>query len=618
MKNDTKFDHLRPINVTDDEWSKICSTFISEGIRQEKHFSKEGGTFVGSPSEISNKELKESQDFTDKFYENNQQPIIVRDRNLDHILKKAGIENPRISLMAEGIAFGSLTEAETASGQYVPGWSNARTFDREQTLAELLLLQDSAFIKCHTDPNGASLVKNFENYVIGNGIKVSTASMEVNEVISRFRKINKMNIKDKHIARGFFIEGEYFMIFNPIPKTGDVKVVRSPAREITEVITEKGDRDTIIGYKREYESDKGFKTSYYPDINYFLLRDLKAISPDSRFRNNQLKTSKVIQFIKYGNDDELRGRVPMQPIIRFMKYYEDWVIDRIRLNHERSKVVWVRKIDPSASGSNYIATNPFSIPRGGLILTEVPGLSYSILNAEINADDSKEDGLSILYSIAGGMVFPLFIMTQRVDEQSYATVKGSSNPFVVMIESYQDLLKEHMKDMYRTVIMYAIYNGTLDKTVSIPRYLLDDELIGDVVSKVGEMLKEKASTEDIIKEAKNKLKPTSKNVKINTEDIPIGIIFPSVIKDNVLDQAKVLAIYNSIGIASKATMSSMAGFDWNEEITKLLDEKKLNLGNKQTPGQPNPGDTSIDGNRDETSDNQKDSSRESVMVNINI
>ena len=117
MKNDTKFDHLRPINVTDDEWSKICNTFINEGIRQEKHFSKEGGTFVGSPSEISNKELKESQDFTDKFYENNQQPIIVRDRNLDHILKKAGIENPRISLMAEGIAFGSLTEAETASGQ---------------------------------------------------------------------------------------------------------------------------------------------------------------------------------------------------------------------------------------------------------------------------------------------------------------------------------------------------------------------------------------------------------------------------------------------------------------------------------------------------------------------
>ena len=70
--------------------------------------------------------------------------------------------------------------------------------------------------------------------------------------------------------------------------------------------------------------------------------------------------------------------------MRFLKYYEDFVTDRIVLNHERSKVVWVRIVKgnkPIEGGRGQYG------PRGGQILTQTPQLEWKALSANIGADD---------------------------------------------------------------------------------------------------------------------------------------------------------------------------------------------------------------------------------------
>ena len=64
------------------------------------------------------------------------------------------------------------------------------------TNSELWLIQDACWTKYALDPLINGIVDNYIDYVIGTGITVSTPVKEVNEVISEFRRINSMEIKD--------------------------------------------------------------------------------------------------------------------------------------------------------------------------------------------------------------------------------------------------------------------------------------------------------------------------------------------------------------------------------------------------------------------------------------
>lgn len=580
---------LRPLNVSDEEWTKVVRTLVSEGARQEKEFHKYSQSVDTTAVMLSN--------YTDPMYnayEAAQAPVLIIDKSLERI---AGENIKNMTLVKEGV---------TASGVYIKGWDTAISFQRTQSLADLLLLQDSAFYRAHTDPHGSALVNNFVNFVVGTGVKVTAGNKEVNKAINHFRQINKMSLVDKNKARGLFIDGEYFMVYHPKGK-GDLLVRRAPAREIEEIETQSGDKDTILAYKRTwYEENGKTESKWYPDIFYVDRRDDKFVNPSKHVSYARNHGTTMMQFIKWGNDEEIRGRVPMQPILRFMKYYEDWIVDRMRLNHERSKVVWIRTLSELAGpSSSYSTTNPMNVPRGGVIFTETPGIHYRIEAAQISADDVKEDGLAILYCMAAGSQFPLYILTQRIDQQVYASIKKSDNPFFMMIDSWQDLCRENDRDMYHTVVREYVNAGVLPKSVDVPRYLVDDQVIDEAVNKMYEMLLNKSTIEEATKKADTILKKNNgeKATKVNTLDVPIGIHYPPVTKEGALDVAKVLNIYNILGIASKDTLATMAGLDFKKEMLKILAERELGFdqstGNSM-PAKPDgskPGDTTIDGGR---------------------
>jgi len=456
------------------------------------------------------------------------------------------------------------------------GWAPLGMEDaafRIGSVDELSSIQDACFKKYFVDPMGKSIVMNIQNFTIGKGIKVSSIVPEVDEYLKSFRKLNKISEKEKKMVRSAYIEGEYFMSYT---KAGDKVYLRKivPSRVIT-VKTSDDDVEDVLAYEVS-KSSGGGDTYMVKDISRIDKAGVENIGKEP-------KDGKYIQLIRYGEEEFTRGQPPMYPVLRYIKHYEDWLVDRMRLNHERAKVVWIR----SRTGADAsVPANPFSAPKGGLMLEETVNMKYRIESAKLDSGDAKDDGLAILYIIGAGVQLPLHVLTQIASESVYASIKKIDTPFSQMIESNQDMWKEAWDTMYRTAMKLS--GKFTNKKFSVPYYSENSQM--EAMRLINEMTIDEIETEKIIKEATKVLqRKAGKVIKVGIDEVPIDQIFPQVVTEDPLSVAKVLFLHKKMGIVSSQTASEKAGYNWLEELAKLSrepkpEEEKEDGGSETTPG----------------------------------
>jgi len=299
-------------------------------------------------------------------------------------------------------------------------------------------------------------------------------------------------------------------------------------------------------------------------------------------RHKFVKSPTAVQFIKMGIDTEIRGRVPLQPVMKHLKYYEDWLMDRIRLNHERAKVVWVNEIRgrvPENTESKRRA------PQGGVMIVETENVKYRIEKPQINADDAKEDGLSILYTIGAGTSLPIHILNQRSGEEVYASIRKADTPFSQYIRGKQEFFQGEFEKMYREVVEQAVTAGKLPKRVRVPDY--SQESVIEILSSINEMVADGKPTDYIKEQIKKVAKPAVNMKPVETRDIPMGLEFPEIIREDLKAQAEVFKIHKEIGIASAATLAAKAGYNWRQELANILNEGDM-FGEEEEKEKPAP------------------------------
>jgi hypothetical protein len=433
-------------------------------------------------------------------------------------------------------------------------------------------MQAAAFNKYFSDPHCKSIIDNWVYYTVGGGLKVAAENKKVMTVINDFRRKNQMLKREKEFIKMAYLEGELFIAYYIDKSTGQVQIRRIRPFEIKGIETHPGDIETKFAYHWEYEySPAGTEQTYkkdiwIPDTGY---ADYQQLS--NAFKSAKpLQLSPTIQHIKFGIDTEIRGRVPLQPILKYLKYYDDWLMDRIRLNHERAKVVWIKEVRGRMSETTLRERRA---PRGGIMMIETDNVKYRIEKAQINADDAKEDGLAILYAIGAGTNLPIHILNQRSDQAVYASIRKADTPFSQFIRGQQEFLEESFDIMYRQVIKSAVEAGTLPKRVRVPEYT--QEAMDEVLGKINQMAIDGVEDKAIKEEAEKMLRPALTYRPIATVDIPITIEFPEVIREDLEAQAKVFKIHKEIGIVSSATLSAKAGYNWRQELVNMINEKEL-------------------------------------------
>jgi len=444
-----------------------------------------------------------------------------------------------------------------------------------QTTAELQQMQEAVLYKYFNDPHCRSIIENWTHYTIGGGLKIEVDNKKVENVLNQFRYHNQMVKREKDFVRMTFVEGELFIGYYVNPISGQVKVRRIRPQEIKDVESHPGDIETKLSYHWYYNyTPTGTKQSYnkdlwVKDIGYDDLANTGFAEVRGYKSKNTLAENPAVQFIKFGIDTEIRGRVPLQPVMRHLKYYEDWLMDRIRLNHERSKVVWVKEISgrmPETTERQRRA------PAGGVMLVETENVKYRIEKPQINADDAKEDGLGILYTIGAGTSLPIHILNQRADQNVYASIRKADTPFSQYIRGKQEFFGEAFETMYREVLKQAVKAGQLPKTVRVPEYA--QESLISVMSEINTMIHEGKDPEYVTEQAQKMIGGRKATMKpVNTVDIPMSLEFPEIIKEDMEAQAKVMQIHKSLGIVSSATLAKRAGYNWKHELQAMMNEE---------------------------------------------
>jgi len=384
-----------------------------------------------------------------------------------------------------------------------------------------------------------------------------------------------MNIKQKEMVRSAYIEGEYFIVYFAHPD-GTIKWRKIRCKEITDIESHPEDPEVILSYKREFYLNNKINTKYYPDINYDIQKDDELDGQFSNFESD-FEEDAFAQFIKYGEENEKRGRVPMDSILKWSKLYKDWLYDRARLNHERSKVVWIKEFKDLGTDSQ--STQVMRSPKGGMMLIETAKVKYRIENPQINADDVKEDGNSLLYMIGAGVNFPIHILDQRADQAVYSSLKKSSTPFSQRIADNQDFWADNFDKMFRFVLRKNIDAKNIPNKVKVPKFTSARKL-EEIYHTINEMIADNKSDKEIVEMVKPMVEGKQKEISVPTETVFITKIFPEVIREDPFDQARVLALHREMGIASTQTLSEKAGYNWQEELFRMSLNKD-NEANKE-------------------------------------
>ena len=429
--------------------------------------------------------------------------------------------------------------------------------------------------KSTIDPHAKSIVANLTNYTIGTGLQYSCSVDSVDETLREFARENHLETRLKYAVRSRFIYGEHYFFYYIDPQTG-MTYVRDGTRpyDIRAVQTHPEDTEIRLAYGRTKGTDElshlsqdNERYAWFADIDYFEQR-VRADGVSAR-GTGRMSNRRLVQMCKFGNPGDVRGAPPMYPILRFLKYYEDFVTDRIVLNHERSKVVWVRKVMGNRKITGGRAQRG---PVGGQILTETPQLEWKVIKPQINADDVTEDGRLIRLAIAAGVNMPEHLLFQDPSNQVYASIRAQDTPFSQSVRSYQYDWVKDMEVMFRTVLREKVRAGRLPEEVSVETFTLEaaDKLYDELYP----MIKEGADRQEI-RNAVGALAdeaPTTTRV-IPTTEVVIDMKFPEVVQQDPIKTAQESEILHRMGLASKTELAARHGYNY-KQTAKLMSMEK--------------------------------------------
>ena len=441
----------------------------------------------------------------------------------------------------------------------------------------LLQVMQSCEQKAEMDPHGVSIVKNMTNYTIGTGVQWSCSVEEVEAELRNFDKRSKLPLRVQNMIRNKTVFGEHYFFLFVDKKTGDIYIRdRTKPYQIKAIKTHSEDAETRLAYGREKAGGKGItatslreKYDWFADVNYFDQKNLPGGESITGL-GARLSQTKLVHMVKQGDGFSVRGKPMMYPILRYLKYYEDFITDRIILNHERTKVVWIRKVNGNRGIPGGRAVRG---PVGGQILTETPQIEWRIENATINASDVTEDGRLIRLAIAAASGIPEHILFQDPSQQVYASIRSSDTPFSQNIRAHQQCAVDDIETLLRVQIREKVKAKVLPQTSNVEVFTMESQ--HKMYDEVMPMVREGATRSEIhkvVEELSDGL--PSETMTIPTVDVPIEASFPDVVQQDPLDMARESEVLDRIGIFSKTELAQKHG--GNYKRTAMLKNQESN------------------------------------------
>ncbi len=476
-------------------------------------------------------------------------------------LKAFALEQQNVARIFQSQAAQATRELKEATEKWLPLGAGTDT-DRALDDSTRNDMRQKCIQAYYRSPEGRAIIKNLTSYIVGTGIDYTCQdeNPKVQEFLDSWVYALEVRFDQRQmsIIRRALRDGEVFV--HLIFKRGFSAMRFYSPGEIVKINTDPNDAEKTLSYEREWKDSAGKMRTEIID-------------------------AKEIHHIRLEVDEDVeRGRPLLEPVLKRLAQYEDWLEGRIKVNKSKSSIFLERIVDGSparvaavASSFPGVATgnfdnDPYAVqaPRYGTVVTHSKAVEWKWVEPHINAADCAEDGRQIRLSIAAGVQLPEFILTSDASNANYSSTMISESPFIKSVEGFRFFFEQEFKAIFARTISWAIETGILPK-------ISTETVMTEAARR--QVRKLKAAARDNGADLKEQIAAIAQDSE-NTEEIEVptktevDIQWPSIITRNLWEETQSVSQWFENGWISKESAQMRFGLDPDEEARKIEREKE--------------------------------------------
>ena len=331
----------------------------------------------------------------------------------------------------------------------------------------------------YLNPHARAVVRGLVKFTLGKGplVTFDSDNARAKEIWTAFKKDNHLSRKEKEACTRLFRDGEFFLRKFVDPTNGDTTIRFIRPSSIANPSDVNLPSHVTHGIETNPDDIEDIRYYYQVDSEGKLKRKIPA--------------EEIIHEKIFSDSDQKRGVSILGVCANRIKQYDEWLEDRIALNKVRSAIALIRTVDSSPGKIKSIRDENLSDNLDAMkkkqkafqratVITSSKNIEYKMLSPNINAADVRDDGRSMLLSVAAGVGMPEMIFTADYANANYSSSLIAQNPFVREIEEWQDFFHDFYEKLVNDVLQAKIDYGDLpegtdkDCHIEFPPMMRDD------------------------------------------------------------------------------------------------------------------------------------------------
>lgn len=324
-----------------------------------------------------------------------------------------------------------------------------------------------------SNPMARRVVGIFSAYVVGTDMNANSENEDLKAFIKEFwnHPQNYISLRLEDWCDELTRAGELFITIHPNEMSGVSQLRAIPASRIREVKWKEGDYETELAY-RELPYTFGEEAHTTPDYmkekwwwspaGYEMQKQAgKEIDPNEPWMMHYAVNKPI---------GAVRGESDLAPLLSWLRRYNTWLEDRVRLNAAIRAFVWV--VHAPQNVRDLLMERYNKPPEPGTIIIADTEETWEAVAPTLNARDASADGRAIRWMLAAGG--PGISLTDfgESEDSNLATAKAAGEQrrrFLLRRQSY-------FAWMLADLIIHA-YNRQLDIIASSEPKATTEEVV---------------------------------------------------------------------------------------------------------------------------------------------
>lgn len=304
------------------------------------------------------------------------------------------------------------------------------------------------------DPLARQAIRLWTDYTLGSGISWRAKDERTQEVLTKFWEspANRTLLSaagQRKSCDKLLVDGEIFFPLFLGPE-GEVTVRRIDPLEISEIITDPDDIESVKYFKRGWTNTQGaVKDSYYRSVE-----NLEGKRVNDSTGKEIFYTEEALVYYLPFNSIGQRGNPLLMPVLDWLKQYRKFLASRIAIMLALARFAWRTKLVGGQTAVDTVkAKTEGQYPAAGSWIIENMGADTQPIRTDSNARNAYDDGRMLKLQIAAGVGISEQYFAD-ISTGNLATAKTVELPMLKQFQSFQQIWADAYRDIFNVVLAH--------------------------------------------------------------------------------------------------------------------------------------------------------------------